>query len=49
MAYSGESAVEKNMYCSVVGWNVLQSVRSNWLVDLLKASISLLISGLMFY
>lgn len=36
------------MYCSVVGWT-FYIVRSNWLVDLLKASISLLISGLMFY
>ena len=41
-------ALKKNVYSAVVWWNVLQCVRSNWLVDLLESSISLLIFCIMY-
>ena len=37
-------AIERNVYCAVVGWSALYvSVRSNWFLGLFKSSISLLV------
>ena len=34
-------AVERNVYCAVVGWSVLyMSVGSNWFLGLFKSSVS---------
>lgn len=46
MAYFEKVQLRKICIVLLLGGMSLQSVRSNWLVDLLKASISLLISGL---